>query len=104
MDRKAGHDGVEAAEVGYRLGKVMSHDLHTRLVGKPLARGFDHRLGHVEPNADAVGSAHPQQSEQASITRAEIEDSPGVARWPQAAASAWFRRLPAAARELLTVA
>jgi hypothetical protein len=80
VDRKAGHHGIEAAEVRDRLGEVMSHKLDAPLVREPFACGLEHRLGDVEPHADAVGSVLPQQGEQASIASAEVEDAPCVAR------------------------
>jgi hypothetical protein len=80
VNRKARHHSVEAAEVGHRFGEVMANELHAPLTRKPLACGLQHRLGDVEPHADAVGSVQPQQSEQTSITRADVEDPPDVVR------------------------
>jgi hypothetical protein len=79
VNRKAGHHHVEAAEVGQRLGEVMTNKLHALLLGEPLARGSEHRLGDVEPDAGAVSSLQAQQSKQAPITGAEVEDPTGVA-------------------------
>ncbi len=80
VDRKARHHRVEAAEVRQRLGEVVSHELDATLVCEPLACGLEHRLGDVETHAGAVWSVRSQQGEQASIPRAKIEDSAGVAR------------------------
>ena len=58
----------------------MAHQFDATLVREPLMCGLEHWLDDIETNADAVGSGQPQQGEQASITRAEVEDPPGVAR------------------------
>jgi len=80
VDRKARHHRIEAAKVGERFGEVMAHQLDATLVCEPLPCGLEHWLGDVQTDADAVGPVQPQQGEQASIARAEVQDLPGVAR------------------------
>ena len=58
----------------------MSHEFDATLVREPLVCGLEHRLGDVETHPDAVGSIRSQQGEQASVPRAEVKDSAGVAR------------------------
>jgi hypothetical protein len=58
----------------------MAHQFDATLVREPLMCGLEHWLGDIETNADAVGSGQPQQGEQASVPRAEVQDSPRVAR------------------------
>jgi hypothetical protein len=80
MDREAGHDRVEAAEVGKRLPKVMVNELDATLIREPRACRLEHKLGDVETHADPVGAVSPQQGEQASVARSQVQDPAGVAR------------------------
>ncbi len=81
VDGHGRDDGVEAAEhAGQRLGEVVLDELDTIVAGEALARRPEHDLGEVEPYPAGLGSIGRRTGEQPAVTRAEVEDAPGVAR------------------------
>ena len=74
VDRERGHDAVESAQVGKRLGEGVVEQFH-RLVGEALAGALEHRLGDIDSDGHALGPLGAHEGEQAPVAGAEVEDT-----------------------------
>src|ERR1700686_1414948 len=75
MDREAGDHSVELAQTGKRLVEIMCDHADGRLPGKALAGRFEHGWREVDGYTLHVRAFLPDQAQQASVARAQIQDS-----------------------------
>ena len=76
VDREAGDDRVEGAEVGQGRGHVVPEELDPLVAREALSRGREHRLREVEADPNARRPVNAEQGEQAPVPRPQVEDAP----------------------------
>jgi hypothetical protein len=80
VDGHRGDDGVEAPQRGQRPGEVVLGELDALVGAEALAGGREHGRGEVEADAEHAGAIGAQETEQAAVARAEVEDAPDIPR------------------------
>src|SRR5208282_3270686 len=75
MDREAGDDSIELAQVGKWMIEVVGNDGNGRITGKSLCGGVEHGRRKVNGDGLGVGMLAFDQRQQSSISGAEIENA-----------------------------
>jgi len=76
MNREAGDDSIERAELRQSLIHVMGDDLHTRVTGKTLSRLFEHRRREIQCHSLRLRMRSAHQCQQSAIPCTKVENTP----------------------------
>ena len=75
MDGEAGYDGVEPPERGKRKLEVMVDDGNVGVVTEAFARRIEHWRREIERDTLGLRAVNAEESKQAAIAGAEVEDA-----------------------------
>jgi hypothetical protein len=80
VNGEAGDHGIELTKFGQRIIKIVFYYSHSSIINKPLADGVQHGGREVHRHGIGTRMLSANQSQQAPIASAQIQNSPGVLR------------------------
>ena len=78
MNGKAGDDRIKLPERGKSLIEIVGDHVDRRIPGKPFSHSFQHRWREIDCHGFGVRVLAPDQRQQATIARTEVENAPRV--------------------------